>query len=273
MTVPEHQKIIEECWENSAQPISEETRNSIRWAANALDKGEIRVAEPAGDDWVVNEWIKKAVLLFFRISPLRKMAWGDFEFFDKIDLKKNYETLGLRVVPHAMIRYGAFVSPGVVLMPSYVNIGARIGSGSLIDTWATVGSCAQIGQGVHLSGGVGIGGVLEPIQGSPVIIEDHAFVGSRCVVVEGVRVGREAVLAANVILTSSSRIIDVTGKEPKTHRGWVPPRSVVIPGSFEKQFPAGKYQVPCSLIIGKRTESTSKKTSLNAVLREHELAV
>lgn len=246
-----------------------------------LDQGTLRVAEPVapglaspeGASWQVNEWVKKAVIMYFPIQQMETIEVGPFEFHDKIALKKNYKALGVRVVPHAIARYGSFISKGVILMPSYVNIGAYVDEGTMVDTWATVGSCAQIGKNVHLSGGVGIGGVLEPVQAAPVIIEDNAFIGSRCVIVEGVRIGAEAVLGANVILTSSSRIIDVTGPSPVEHKGYVPGRSVVIPGSVSKKFPAGEFQVPCALIIGKRKDSTDKKTSLNNALRENNVSV
>ncbi len=238
-----------------------------------LDTGKIRVAEPTATGWQVNEWVKKAILLFFKIRKMETIQCGPFEYHDKIPLKKNFAAQGVRVVPQALARYGSFIESGAILMPSYVNIGAYVGSGSMIDTWATVGSCAQIGRQVHLSGGVGIGGVLEPPQAAPVIIEDHAFIGSRCIVVEGVRVGSEAVLGANVVLTQSTHIIDVTGKKPVTYRGEVPSRSVVIPGSYNKEFPAGTYQVPCALIIGTRKESTDKKVSLNDTLRDFNVAV
>ena len=238
-----------------------------------LDKGQLRVAEKQGDEWIVHDWVKKAILLFFRISKMETHEIGPYEFYDKIPLKKNLEEQGVRVVPPGHIRYGAFLERGTVVMPGYVNIGAYVGSGTMVDTWATVGSCAQIGKGVHLSGGVGIGGVLEPPSATPVIIEDGAFIGSRCIVVEGVRVCSEAVLGANVVLTASTKIIDVTGPEPKEYRKVVPARSVVIPGSIPKKFAAGTYHVPCALIIGKRKESTDRKTSLNQVLREFAISV
>lgn len=250
-----------------------ETQTAIRSVIEQLDKGTLRVAEPAGDGWQVNEWVKKAVILYFPIQQMETMEVGIFEFHDKIPLKRNYKELGVRVVPHAIARYGSYVSSGVIMMPSYVNIGAYVDEGTMVDTWATVGSCAQIGKNVHLSGGVGIGGVLEPVQAAPVIIEDNVFIGSRCIVVEGVRVAKEAVLGANVVLTASSRIIDVTGSEPVEYKGYVPERSVVIPGSVTKKFPAGEFQVPSALIIGKRKESTDKKTSLNDALRENSVAV
>lgn len=249
------------------------TQAAIRSVVENLDKGTLRVAEPVTGGWQVNEWIKKAVILYFPIQQMETMEVGIFEFHDKIPLKRNYKSLGVRVVPHAIARHGAYLSKGVIMMPSYVNIGAYVDEGTMVDTWATVGSCAQIGKNVHLSGGVGIGGVLEPVQASPVIIEDNAFIGSRCIVVEGVRVGKEAVLGANVVLTGSSKIIDVTGNQPVEHKNYVPERSVVIPGSYTKKFPAGEFQVPCALIIGKRKESTDKKTSLNDALRENNVAV
>ncbi len=264
---------IEKAWEDRSLLNNPETIEAIKNVVELLDKGEIRVAEPQGDEWIVNEWIKKAVILYFPTQQMETIEVGPFEFHDKIALKKNYKELGVRVVPHAVARYGSFLQSGVVMMPSYVNIGAYIDSGTMVDTWATVGSCAQIGKNVHLSGGVGIGGVLEPIQAAPVIIEDDAFIGSRCIVVEGCRVGKEAVLGANVVLTGSTKIIDVTGEEPVIYNGYVPPRSVVIPGSYTKSFPAGDYQVPAALIIGKRKESTDKKTSLNDALRENNVAV
>ncbi len=264
---------IEKAWEDRSLLNNPETIEAIKNVVELLDKGEIRVAEPQGDEWIVNEWIKKAVILYFPTQQMETIEVGPFEFHDKIALKKNYKELGVRVVPHAVARYGSFLQSGVVMMPSYVNIGAYVESGTMVDTWATVGSCAQIGKNVHLSGGVGIGGVLEPIQAAPVIIEDDAFIGSRCIVVEGCRVGKEAVLGANVVLTGSTKIIDVTGEEPVIYNGYVPPRSVVIPGSYTKSFPAGDYQVPAALIIGKRKESTDKKTSLNDALRENNVAV
>jgi 2,3,4,5-tetrahydropyridine-2-carboxylate N-succinyltransferase len=238
-----------------------------------LDKGRLRVSDKKDDKWTVNEWIKKAVILYFPIQKMETLEAGPMEFHDKMKLKTNYADLGVRVVPHAVARYGSFLAKGVIMMPSYVNIGAYVDSGTMVDTWATVGSCAQIGKNVHLSGGVGIGGVLEPLQASPVIIEDSAFIGSRCIVVEGVKVEKEAVLGANVVLTASTKIIDVTGEEPVEHKGIVPERSVVIPGTYPKNFKAGEYGVPCALIIGKRKESTDKKTSLNDALREYNVAV
>ena len=265
---------IEAAWENRELLNEKNTVDAIEQVIEDLDKGLLRVAEPnETGTWTVNEWVKKAVILYFPIRKMETIEVGPFEFHDKMRLKKDYARLGVRVVPHAIARYGAYVSSGVIMMPSYVNIGAYVGSGTMVDTWATVGSCAQIGKNVHLSGGVGIGGVLEPLQASPVIIEDNAFIGSRCIVVEGVRVGREAVLGANVVLTQSTKIIDVTGTEPIEMKGYVPERSVVIPGSYTKDFPAGSFQVPCALIIGKRKPSTDLKTSLNDALREHQVAV
>ena len=265
-------KIIESAWENKKLLENEETKLAVKSVIESLDKGEIRVAEPTNNGWVVNEWIKKAVILYFPIQKMKTVEIGPFEFHDKIPLKNNYAKKGIRVVPHAIARFGAYISKGVILMPSYVNIGSYIDEGSMIDTWATVGSCAQIGKNVHISGGVGIGGVLEPLQASPVIIEDNAFIGSRCIVVEGVKVGKEAVLGANVVLTGSTKIIDVTVDNPKEIKGEVPKRSVVIPGSYTKKFTAGNFQVPCALIIGKRKESTDKKTSLNNALRDYNVS-
>lgn len=267
------QQTIENIWDNRDLLQKEESKTAIREVIALLDKGELRVAEPTENGWQVNEWVKKAVVMYFPIQKMETIEVGPFEFHDKIPLKKNYAEKGVRVVPHAVAREGAYISPGVILMPSYVNIGAYVDSGTMVDTWATVGSCAQIGKNVHLSGGVGIGGVLEPLQAAPVIIEDDCFVGSRCIVVEGVHVEKEAVLGANVVLTASTKIIDVTGDTPVELKGRVPARSVVIPGSYTKQFPAGEFQVPCALIIGKRKESTDKKTSLNEALRENNVAV
>ena len=264
---------IEKAWENRELLKEKETIRAIEAVIEQIDKGKLRVAEPDGDKWKVNEWVKKAVVLYFPIRQMETIEVGPFEFHDKMALKTNYKELGVRVVPHALARYGAFVASGVIMMPSYINIGAYVDSGTMVDTWATVGSCAQIGKDVHLSGGVGIGGVLEPLQAAPVIIEDGAFIGSRCIVVEGVHIGKEAVLGANVVLTKSTKIIDVTGNEPKEIRGYVPERSVVIPGSYTKKFPAGDYQVPCALIIGQRKASTDLKTSLNDALRTHNVAV
>jgi 2,3,4,5-tetrahydropyridine-2-carboxylate N-succinyltransferase len=250
-----------------------ETQEAIRQVIKQLDSGKIRVASPVDNGWQVNEWVKKAVVLYFPIQKMETIELGPLEFHDKIPLKSGYRKKGVRVVPHAVARYGAYISSGVILMPSYINIGAYVDSGTMVDTWATVGSCAQIGKNVHLSGGVGIGGVLEPLQASPVIIGDNAFIGSRCIVVEGARVGKEAVLGANVVITASTKVIDVSGEKPIEFRGEVPERSVVIPGSYTKSFAAGDYQVPCALIIGERKESTDKKTSLNNALREHNVAV
>lgn len=269
----ELQQTIEQAWENRDLLKDEKTITAIRKVIDLLDKGELRVAEPIEGGWQVNEWVKKGVVLYFPIQKMETIECGPLEFHDKIPLKKGYAEKGIRVVPHAVARHGAYISSGTILMPSYVNIGAYVDEGTMVDTWATVGSCAQIGKNVHLSGGVGIGGVLEPLQAAPVIIEDNVFVGSRCIVVEGVRVETEAVLGANVVLTMSTKIIDVTGDEPIEMKGRVPARSVVIPGSYTKTFAAGNYQVPCALIIGKRKESTDKKTSLNNALRENDVAV
>lgn len=265
---------IEAAWENRALLQEPATISAIEKVIEELDRGLLRVAEPLEDGtWQVNEWVKKAVVMYFPIRQMETIEVGPFEFHDKMALKRNYKELGVRVVPHAVARYGAYIAPGVIMMPSYINIGAYVDSNTMVDTWATVGSCAQIGKDVHLSGGVGIGGVLEPLQAAPVIIEDGAFIGSRCIVVEGVRVGKEAVLGANVVLTKSTKIIDVSGLEPIEYNGYVPERSVVIPGSYTKNFPAGDFQVPCALIIGKRKASTDLKTSLNDALREHNVAV
>ena len=268
----ELKELIESAWLDRELLKKEEVKAGIRQVIELLDKGKVRVAEPAGQNWIVNEWIKKAVILYFPIQQMETIEVGPFEFHDKIALKKNYKELGVRVVPSAVARYGSYLSKGVIMMPSYVNIGAYVDEGTMVDTWATVGSCAQIGKNVHLSGGVGIGGVLEPVQAAPVIIEDNAFIGSRCIVVEGVRIGKEAVLGANVVLTGSSKVIDVTGAKPVEYKGFVPPRSVVISGSYAKKFPSGKYHVPCALIIGTRKESTDKKTSLNDALRENNVS-
>lgn len=269
----ELKNIIEAAWEERARLDDNETQEAVNEVIEKIDKGLLRVAEPTENGWQVNEWVKKAVVLYFPMRKMEKIEVGPFEFHDKMALKKDYDKLGVRVVPHAIARYGSFVAPGVIMMPSYVNIGAYVDSGTMVDTWATVGSCAQIGKNVHLSGGVGIGGVLEPLQAAPVIIEDDAFIGSRCIVVEGVRVEKEAVLGANVVLTKSTKIIDVMGDTPKEMKGVVPARSVVIPGTQTKKFPAGEFQVPCALIIGQRKESTDKKTSLNDALRTHNVAV
>lgn len=264
---------IEQGWQNREMMSYQAFQEAVRKVIEEVDKGRLRVAEPTENGWRVNEWVKQAILLYFGIQPMQTWSLEPFEFYDKMLLKKNYKELGVRAVPHAVARYGAYIARNVVLMPSYVNIGAYVDEGTMVDTWATVGSCAQIGKGVHLSGGVGIGGVLEPLQASPVIIEDGVFVGSRCIVVEGVRVEKEAVLGANVVLTQSTKIIDVSGAEPVEHRGRIPARSVVIPGSYAKKFPAGEYSVSCALIIGQRKASTDQKTSLNDALREFNVAV
>lgn len=276
------QQEIERAWENRELLKDKATVQAIEHVIELLDKGQLRVAEPMAampgqarhdTSWKVNDWVKKAVILYFPTRGMKTLEAGPLEFHDKMELKRNYAQLGVRVVPHAVARYGAYLAPGVIMMPSYVNIGAYVDSGTMVDTWATVGSCAQIGKDVHLSGGVGVGGVLEPVQAAPVIIEDGCFIGSRAIVVEGVHVGKEAVLGANVVLTASTRIIDVTGPQLKEMKGHVPPRSVVIPGTTVKKFPAGEFGVPCALIIGQRKESTDKKTSLNDALREHNVAV
>jgi len=269
----EIQQIIENAWDNRDLLTQKNTQDTIRKVIDLLDEGELRVAEPTNDGWQVNEWVKKDVVLYFPIQKMETLEAGIFEYHDKIPLKRGYAEKGIRVVPNAIARHGAYISKGVIMMPSYVNIGAYVDEGTMVDTWATVGSCAQIGKNVHLSGGVGIGGVLEPLQAAPVIIEDGAFIGSRCIVVEGVKIEKEAVLGANVVLTMSTKIIDVTGDTPIETKGIVPARSVVIPGSYTKKFPAGEFQVPCALIIGKRKESTNKKTSLNDALREYNVAV
>ncbi|MDE6069291.1 MAG: 2,3,4,5-tetrahydropyridine-2,6-dicarboxylate N-succinyltransferase [Alistipes sp.] len=268
--------IIERAWDDRALLQDEAVRQAVRETVELVDKGLLRCAEPldeAQSDWRVNEWVKKAVILYFPIQPMRKMQAGELEWFDKMELKHDYEALGVRAVPHAVARYGAYIASGAILMPSYVNIGAYVDTGTMVDTWATVGSCAQIGKHVHLSGGVGIGGVLEPVQAAPVIVEDNCFIGSRSIVVEGARVCREAVLGSNTVITGSTHIVDVTGPEPVTYKGYVPPRSVVVPGSYRKQFPAGEYSVTCALIIGRRKESTDKKTSLNDALRDFGVSV
>ena len=267
------QKIIESAWEDRSLLEKSEVKEAIREIIDQLDIGRLRVASLKENKWQVNEWVKKAVILYFPIQKMETIELGPLEFHDKIPLKGRYKEKGIRVVPHAVARHGAYISNGVILMPSYVNIGAYIDSGTMVDTWATVGSCAQIGKNVHLSGGVGIGGVLEPLQAAPVIIEDNAFIGSRCIIVEGARIGKEAVLGANVVITSSTKVIDVSSEKPVELRGQVPERSVVIPGSYTKSFDAGDYQVPCALIIGQRKESTDKKTTLNKALREHNVAV
>ena len=268
----EFRSIIEAAWEDRSLLKTEKTQQTIRSVIELVDSGQLRCAEPSTSGWVINEWAKKAVVLYFPIQQMETHEVGIFEFHDKMPLKRGYAEKGIRVVPHAVARHGAYIAPGTILMPSYVNIGAYVDTGTMVDTWATVGSCAQIGKNVHLSGGVGIGGVLEPLQAAPVVIEDDVFVGSRCIVVEGIRVEREAVLGANVVLTASTKIIDVTGTEPVEHKGYVPARSVVIPGSYTKTFNAGTYQVPCALIIGTRKESTDKKTSLNDALRDYSVS-
>jgi 2,3,4,5-tetrahydropyridine-2,6-dicarboxylate N-succinyltransferase len=264
---------IEAAWADRNLLKEETYSNAVRAVIEEVDKGRLRVAEPKDNQWIVNEWVKQAILLYFAIQPMQTWELAPFEFHDKMLLKSNYAALGVRAVPHAVARYGAYLAKNVVLMPSYVNIGAFVDEGTMVDTWATVGSCAQIGKGVHLSGGVGIGGVLEPLQASPVIIEDGCFIGSRCIVVEGVHVEKEAVLGANVVLTQSTKIIDVSGATPIEYKGRVPARSVVIPGSYRKSFPAGDYQVSCALIIGQRKPSTDLKTSLNDALRDFNVAV
>jgi 2,3,4,5-tetrahydropyridine-2-carboxylate N-succinyltransferase len=269
----ELKKLVESAWENRELLAQAATVTAIENVIELLDKGQLRIAEKSGDTWIVNEWIKKAVLLYFPTQKMEIHEVGPFEFYDKIKLKKGFEKLGVRVVPHAIARYGSYLAKGVVMMPSYVNIGAYVDEGTMVDTWATVGSCAQIGKNVHLSGGVGIGGVLEPVQAAPVIIEDGCFIGSRCIVVEGVKVCKEAVLGANVVLTQSTKIIDVSGNEPIEFKGEIPERSVVIPGSYQKSFPAGNYSVSCALIIGKRKASTDLKTSLNNALRDFNVSI
>ena len=274
MTNETLKKTIEEAWENRTLLAQAAVAEAVRRVVDLLDAGKLRTAEPLSDgQWQVNEWVKKAVILNFPLQRMEVSEAGPMQFHDKLKLKTGYDRLGVRVVPHAVARYGAYLAPGVIMMPSYVNIGAYVDEGTMVDTWATVGSCAQIGKHVHLSGGVGIGGVLEPVQAAPVIVEDHCFVGSRCIVVEGAHVCREAVLDAGVVITGSTKIIDVSGPEPKTYKGYVPERSVVIPGSYTKHFPAGDYQVPCALIIGQRKASTDTKTSLNDALREFGVAV
>lgn len=263
--------IVEQAWSDRAMLQNEDVKEAIRRVVEAVDKGVLRCAEPIdleNSKWQVNEWVKKAIIMYFPIQTMRTMQAGELEWYDKMELKRGYEELGVRVVPHAVARYGAYIAPGAILMPSYVNIGAYVDSGTMVDTWATVGSCAQIGKNVHLSGGVGIGGVLEPVQASPVIIEDNCFIGSRSIVVEGAHVCREAVLGSNTVITGSTHIIDVTGTEPVEYKGYVPPRSVVVSGTYNKKFPAGEYGVQCALIIGRRKESTDKKTSLNDCLRD-----
>ncbi len=272
----ELQRMTEQAWADRTLLQNADTQQAIRAVIEEVDKGCLRCAEPLDElqtEWRVNEWVKKAVIMYFPIQPMRKMEAGELEWFDKMELKHGYEELGVRVVPQAVARYGAYIASGAILMPSYVNIGAYVDTGTMVDTWATVGSCAQIGRNVHLSGGVGIGGVLEPVQAAPVIVEDNCFIGSRSIVVEGARICREAVLGSNTVITGSTHIIDVTGAEPVTYKGYVPPRSVVVPGSYRKQFPAGEYSVTCALIIGRRKESTDKKTSLNDALRDFGVSV
>ena len=262
---------VEKAWEERERLRDAATQQAVRDVIGLVDKGLLRTAEPVDpekSEWRVNEWVKKAVILYFPMQPMRRMEAGELEWYDKMELKHGYEELGVRAVPHAVARYGAYIAPGAILMPSYVNIGAYVDTGTMVDTWATVGSCAQIGRHVHLSGGAGIGGVLEPVQAAPVIVEDNCFIGSRSIVVEGAHVCREAVLGSNTVITGSTHIIDVTGPEPVTYKGYVPARSVVVPGSYRKQFPAGEYSVSCALIIGRRKESTDKKTSLNDALRD-----
>lgn len=272
-SMKELKAVVEKAWDNRELLKLRETQDAIRSVIAALDLGTLRVAQPSESGWKVNEWVKKAVVLYFPIQEMKTIEVGPFEFHDKIPLKKDFAEKGVRVVPHAVARHGAFIESGVVMMPSYVNIGAYVERGTMVDTWATVGSCAQIGKHVHLSGGVGIGGVLEPLQAAPVIIEDNCFIGSRCIVVEGVHIEKEAVLGANVVLTGSTKIIDISGQKAKEYRGRIPRRSVVIPGTIPKTFAAGTYNVPCALIIGQRKESTDKKTSLNQALRTHNVAV
>ncbi len=269
----EVKELISAAWGNRELLKENQYADAVRSVIEEIDKGRLRVATPADDKWVVNEWVKQTILMYFGIQKMQTWSLEPFEFYDKMLLKKNYKDLGVRAVPHAVARYGAYIAKNVVLMPSYVNIGAYVDEGTMVDTWATVGSCAQIGKGVHLSGGVGIGGVLEPLQASPVIIEDGSFIGSRCIVVEGVHVEKEAVLGANVVLTQSTKIIDVSSSEPKEYKGRIPARSVVIPGSYSKKFPAGEYNVSCALIIGQRKPSTDLKTSLNDALRDFNISV
>ena len=272
----QHKQIVEQAWADRAMLADAAVKATIREVVEAVDKGQLRTAEPIDlekSEWQVNEWVKKAIIMYFPIQEMRTMRSGELEWYDKMELKHDYEKLGVRVVPHAVARYGAYIAPGAILMPSYVNIGAYVDTGTMVDTWATVGSCAQIGKHVHLSGGVGIGGVLEPVQAAPVIIEDNCFIGSRAIVVEGAHICREAVLGSNTVITGSTHIIDVTSEEPKEYRGYVPPRSVVVPGTYTKKFPAGEYGVSCALIIGHRKESTDKKTSLNDALRDFGVSV
>ena len=276
MSFENHKQIVEQAWTNREMLADAAVKATIREVVEAVDKGKLRTAEPLNpqtSEWQVNEWVKKAIIMYFPIQEMRTMRSGELEWYDKMELKHDYEKLGVRVVPHAVARYGAYIAPGAILMPSYVNIGAYVDTGTMVDTWATVGSCAQIGKHVHLSGGVGIGGVLEPVQAAPVIIEDNCFIGSRAIVVEGAHICREAVLGSNTVITGSTHIIDVTGDEPKEYRGYVPARSVVVPGTYTKKFPAGDYGVSCALIIGHRKESTDKKTSLNDALRDFGVSV
>jgi 2,3,4,5-tetrahydropyridine-2-carboxylate N-succinyltransferase len=276
MSFENHKQIVEQAWTNREMLADAAVKATIREVVEAVDKGKLRTAEPLNpqtSEWQVNEWVKKAIIMYFPIQEMRTMRSGELEWYDKMELKHDYEKLGVRVVPHAVARYGAYIAPGAILMPSYVNIGAYVDTGTMVDTWATVGSCAQIGKHVHLSGGVGIGGVLEPVQAAPVIIEDNCFIGSRAIVVEGAHICREAVLGSNTVITGSTHIIDVTGDEPKEYRGYVPARSVVVPGTYTKKFPAGEYGVSCALIIGHRKESTDKKTSLNDALRDFGVSV
>ncbi|MCF8378868.1 MAG: 2,3,4,5-tetrahydropyridine-2,6-dicarboxylate N-succinyltransferase [Bacteroidales bacterium] len=265
-------ELIEKAWDDRSLLSEKSVLKAIKATIEKLDKGILRVAEPDETGWKVNQWVKKAVILYFPIQKMETIEVGPFEFHDKIPLKTNYKELGVRVVPHAIARYGSYISKGVIMMPSYINIGAYVDEGTMVDTWATVGSCAQIGKNVHLSGGVGIGGVLEPVQAAPVIIEDNCFIGSRCIIVEGAHIEKEAVLGANVVITGSTKIIDVSSEVAVEYKGRVPSGSVVIPGSYPKKFPAGEYQVPCALIIGKRKPSTDLKTSLNNALREYNVA-
>ena len=266
-------EIIESAWDNRSLLKQKTTIEAIKTTIDMLNNGKIRVAEPTKKGWIVNEWIKKAVILYFPIQKMEKIKVGPFEFHDKIPLKTDYDKNEIRVVPQAIARYGSYISKGVILMPSYINIGSYVDYGTMIDTWATVGSCAQIGKNVHVSGGVGIGGVLEPIQAAPVVIEDNCFIGSRSIIVEGIKIGKEAVLGANVVLTGSTKIFDVTNNQRDELKGEIPTRSVVIPGSYTKKFPSGNFNVPCALIIGKRKESTNKKTSLNDALRDFNVSV
>ncbi len=268
-----NREIIEQAWDERERLSGAETKKAIEDVIEGLDKGLLRVAEPKEEEWIVNQWIKKAVIMYFQITGMKVSTAGPLEFHDKISLKHNYQELGVRVVPHAVARYGAYLSRGVILMPSFVNIGAWVGEGTMVDTWATVGSCAQVGKNVHLSGGVGLGGVLEPVQAAPVVVEDNCFIGSRAIIVEGARICTEAVVGANTVITGSTKVIDVTGEKPVEYKGYVPPRSVVIPGSYPRQYPSGIYNVPCALIIGQRKESTDKKTSLNNALRDNDVMV